>query len=236
MTKDYPRTAAEFMAEYERTPEYRLRQRQIATHVEESRRRYAAEAAGLLSELDRAGFSVITLAELRKKGVGNKRVVPILASWLPRITYMPLKADLIATLGCRWARPDAAAPLVREFLRIDPAADPPPASLRWAIADALEKVADESVLPEILDIATDERHGSVRGLAVAALGNMIKARGRVIPVLEGLLHDDDVAPYAAMALSKLKSVDSKQAIEQLLEHPDAWVRQEARKALKKLSG
>lgn len=194
-----------------------------------------AEASDLLSELERAGFTITTLADLRKQGVGNKKAVPILVDWLPIISYMPLKKDLIATLGSRWARPDAADPLVREFLRTDPATDPPPASLRWAIGDALERVADESVLPEIVDIATDVRHGSVRGLVVAALGNMTRARDRVIPILESLLDDKDVTAYAVMALGKLKSTGSRQAIQKLLKHSDSFVRQEARRALKKLS-
>jgi hypothetical protein len=61
-----------------------------------------------------------------------------------------------------------------------------------------KRVADESVVEDLIEIATDARHGSHRGLVVAALGNMAKARDRVLPVLLALLDDEDVAGYAVM--------------------------------------
>jgi hypothetical protein len=112
------------------------------------------------------------MADLRKRGVGDKRAVPPLLRWLPQISYLPLKRDVIATLGSPWARPLSVRPSLDEFRRIDPAADPPPASMRWAISDALERVADVSVLDDLIEIATDARHGDQRGLIVMALGRM----------------------------------------------------------------
>ena len=48
----------------------------------------------------------------------------------------------------------SARPLLEEFRRIEPAADPPPASIRWAIGDTFERVADVSVLDDLIEIAT----------------------------------------------------------------------------------
>lgn len=228
------KAADDLLAELEQKPEFVKRQRQRMDEREENRRRYAEAAEGLLGDLEEAGFAVETLAQLRQRGVGDRRAVPVLVKWLPEVTYLPLKRDLIATLGSAWARPSAAGPLVEEFGRIDPSEDTADTSVRWSIGDALERVADESVAEDLVVIATDAGHGLHRALVVAALGNMGKARDRVLPVLLALLDDDVVAAYAVMGLGKLKAAEARPAVERFLEHPESWVRKEAKKALAKL--
>lgn len=231
-----PRTAGEVLDELEQNPEYIEAERQEMARREENRRRYAEAATGVLGDLEAAGFSVGTMADLRQRGVGNRRAVPVLVRWLPEITYLPLKRDLIAALGSSWARPAAARPLVEEFHRIDPAEDEAPGTdVRWSIGDSLERVADESVLDDLIEIATDTRHGHHRALVVTALGRMRKARDRVLPVLLELLNDDKVGPYAVRGLGKLKAPEARPAIEPFLDHPDPWVRNEARRSLAKLA-
>jgi HEAT repeat protein len=229
-----PKTADELMAELERDPAFVERQRRHLEWREENRRRYAAAAAGLLADLAAAGFHVKKMAELRAPGVGDARAVPVLVRWLPEIDYLPLKRDVIATLGSRWARPAAAAPLVEEFRRVDPATDGDGSNLRWFIGDALERVADESVVDDVIEIATDTSHGRARSLVVTALGNMRKARDRVLPVLLGLLDDEEVAAYAVMGLGRLKAPEARPAVERFLDHPESWIRREAKKALRKI--
>lgn len=228
------KTADELMAELEQKPEFVERQQQKMDEREENRRRYTEAATGLLADLAAAGFVVETLAQLRRRGVGNRDAVPVLVKWLTQIEYLPLKRDLVATLGSPWARPAAARPLVDEFHRIDPARDTADTSVRWSIGDALERVADESVLDDLIEIATDNSHGRHRALVVTALGNMGKARERVFPVLLRLLDDDVVAPYAVMGLGKLKAPEARPAVERFADHPESWVRKEAKKALAKL--
>lgn len=123
---------------------------------------------------------------------------------------------------------------MEEFRRIDATEDTADTSVRWSIGDALERVADESVLEDLVEIATDASHGHHRALVVTALGNMGKARQGVLPVLLALLDDDVVAPYAVMGLGKLKAPEARPVVERFLHHPDAWVRKEAKKALAKL--
>lgn len=50
----------------------------------------------------------------------------------------------------------------------------------------------------------------------------------------GLLDDEEVAAYAVMVLGKLKAPEARAGIEGFLDHPEAWVRKEAKKALAKL--
>lgn len=229
------KTAAELLNELEKNPEYRLRQERLLAQREENRRRYAHAAAGLLADLRAAGFSVDSLAELRDPKVGHKRAVPVLLRWIDRVSYVALKRDLIATLGSPWARPTAAKSLIEEFNRTDPSEDTADTSIRWSIGDALERVADESVIQDLLVIATDARHGAHRGLVVAALGNMKKRPELVVPTLVSLLSDQHVAGYAVMALGKLKAREAAAAIEPFLDHPQSWIRKEAKKALGKLA-
>ena len=234
MTARRWQTADDLLRELEAKPEYLERQRGRMEQRVENRRRYAEAAAGLVADLRAAGFAVSTVAELRKRGVGGRRAVPLLVRWLTNVSYLPLKRDIVATLGSPWARPDGARPLLREYRSIDPREDPP-GGLRWAIGDALERVADESVLDDVLAIATDKQQGRERALVVVSLGNMVKERERVVPVLLDLLGDADVAPYAVMGLGKLRAAEARSAIERFLNDPEPWVRKEAKKALARLA-
>jgi hypothetical protein len=101
------------------------------------------------------------------------------------------------------------------------------------IGDALERVADESVLDGLIEIASDARHGPHRRPVVAALGNMGKARDRVVPILLDLLHDDEVAGCAVMALGKAR--EARAAVEPFADHREQWVRKEAKNVRAKLS-
>lgn len=228
------RTADDLLSELEQKPEYIERQRERLQQREDKRRRYAKAAEGLLEDLHGAGFTVSTIADLRKRGVGDKRAVAVLAKWLPLVDYIPLKKDIIASLGSPWARPQAARPLIDEFHRID-RNDDRSGSVRWSIGDALERVADQSVLEDVIVIATDRRQGPDRQLFVTALGNMVRARQQVVQLLLQLLDDEEVAPYAVMGLGKLRAGEAKAAVERFLEHPETWVRKEAKKSLARMT-
>ncbi len=229
-----PRTAAELMAELEQDSGYQTFVEEVKQEKQLRQEDYQRAAEPVLAELAGAGFPVDTIGELRQRGVDYRRAVPILLHWLPTMSDRSVKLDIIHALGSKWARPAAARPLAEEFLRTVPDHDPPGDSVRWAIGDALEVVADESVLDELLGLATDRQHGSERGFVVVALGNMARMRERVVPVLLDLLDDDDVAGYAVMALGKLQVQEARPAVERFLEHPASWVRKEAKKALSKI--
>jgi HEAT repeat protein len=227
-----PITAGELLANLEQRPEYVERQRREAERREENRRRYAAAGEGLFEELRAAGFPVRNLADLRRRGVGGPRAVPILLQWLPRISYVPLKVDLVHTLGSSWARPGAIRPLIQEFHRID--SGPDSHRVRFAIGGSLQHIADDSVVDELVEIARDSCHGRDRALVVAALGNMRKSTGKVLPVLLELLNDDEIIVETITGLCNLKAPEARGSIEPFLEHPDSLVRSTTKKALAKL--
>ncbi len=225
-----PNTADEVMRELQQEPEFAEQHRARMAERELNRRTYAEAASGLFRDLEEAGFRQ-PLPELRR--VGNPRAVPVLVKWLPLVTYTPLRRDIIATLGSSWARPHSTAPLLDEFRR-EQAQEAVDTSVCWSIGDALERVADESVLDDLIDISLDRNLGSARGLFVAALGNMKDSKDRVVPILLRLLDDGDVAGYAIMALGKIKAPAVRKSVQGFLKHSDPWIRREAKKALAKL--
>jgi hypothetical protein len=221
------------MSEFGKQQTFAARQHQFAEQEAASRRLYADAAAGLSADLAAAGFAVETLPELRTRGIGGPGAVRVLLKWLPTVSYVPLKLDVIHALAVPWARRDALRPLLDEFRRVDPEGDSV-SGVRWSIGSALERIADDTIAEELFEIARDRTHGSARGFVVVALGNLKKHRADAVTQLIQLLDDDDVAGYAIMGLRKLNAREARPAIEPFLEHRERWVREEAKKACKKL--
>lgn len=188
------------------------------------------EAARVERALAQAGFP-IALNDMINKTVDYRGAVPILLDWLPRVHQTDVKATIASALATPWATPVAAPTLIREFECAD---DPTGLGLKWAIGNALSVVADDSVFEDIVRIAEDKMHGRGREMVVVALGNM--KNPSAIDVLIGLLHDEEVAGHALMALRKVgaRARKARPYVEPFLNHPKAWVRKEAQRALKRM--
>ncbi len=187
---------------------------------------YRVAEAPVVADLVAAGFPVATIADLRYRRLRYVDAVPVLAAWLPRVKHAAVKEEIVQCLGVGFAKPEAARPLIDEFVRVD---DPSSMGLRWAIGNALDVVADDSVGDELVDIALDTRYGQSREMLVVALGNL--SGERVVSALVKLLDDEDVCGHALMALARLAPRTARPRVEPLLVHPTAWVRKEARKTL-----
>jgi HEAT repeat protein len=142
---------------------------------------------------------------------------------------LAVKEDIVRALSVSWAKPVAAPALVAEFHRMENESN---TGIKWAIANALSVVADDSVFEDIVNLVRDTRHGPARIMLALALGNMKDPHAQ--DVLISLLDDDLVAGQAIVALGKLKSQKAYPLIERFLTHPKAWIRKEARKALVKI--
>jgi hypothetical protein len=168
-SNDPPKTAAELMAELASDPEYVARiksqREQRLQAVEQSLR----SAKPLMLDLASAGFHVDSVADLFNRKIQYEKAIPILLSWLTRITDPAVKETVIRALTVPWARPTAAPLLIQEFRR---AADSSSEGLRWAIANALSVVADDSVFSDVVELVRDCRSGKAREMLALALGNM----------------------------------------------------------------
>lgn len=210
--------------------------------VAQRRRLYAHNAAGLLKELASLGFQVESVGELARQHVKYEVAVPVLLKWLPRVGYLPLAEDIVRTLSVGFARKHAL-PEFLKFFRQPPEVDDPmrpatsePASehLRWVIGNGLGIFAGPSVANELIELALDRRLGQARTQIVLALPKT--KDGRVADVLVGLLSDSTVNAFAVEALGKMKMTTAREPIAELLEHPDRNVRDQAKKALKRIDG
>lgn len=221
-------TAAELMERLQSDPAHAARSRRREQQRQAAAAGTRAAAAPLIAELRAAGHDVERVSELHERRLDYRDALPVLIRWLPAISDRRLKEAVVRALTVPWARPVAAPVLIREFRDADDATG----SYRWAVGNALSVVADDSVLPDIVALATDRRYGKAREMVVLALGNM--SDPRAVDALVDLLPDEEVAGHAVMALGKLRAPSARAALEPFLDHPKDWVRQEARKALASL--
>ena len=195
-------------------------QRQIEINKEDS--------LPVVADLANAGFEVKWISDLYSKKMDYKKAVPVLLKWLPLIENLDVKESIVRALTVPSAKPVAAPELISEFKK----ANSESTSFKWAIANALAIVADDSVFPEIVRLVLDTRHGKAREMLAVALGNMKDPQAQ--DILIDLLDDDVVTGHAIMALGKLRSKRAHHKIESYLLHPKPWVRKEAKKALSRI--
>ncbi len=222
------KTAAELVAELRSAPEFVAREQQREREPQANAQLYSKAAGPILRELNKAGFQVQSVGALRQSGTEYRSAISILLRWLPLVTYLPLKEEIVRALSVPWARSLVGPTLVDEFRRAE---GPAGTGIRWAIANALEVVADEDVLEDLIELVRDPRYGRDREMLALALGNMSGAH--VTSVLRDLLRDDEVVGHAAMALGRRRASEALPELQALTKHPRAWVRSEARKAVAK---
>jgi HEAT repeat protein len=220
-------TAGELLAQLERDPEFVRR----AAERERFHRRASQvtheAAAPVLAELRAAGFAIQTLADLINTPIDYRSAIPTLLKWLPRIDDPRVKETIVRSLTVVWARPIAAAPLLDEFRRAEPGG-----SLQWAIGNALNVVADESMFGDIVALIRQRANGRARQMLVLALGRM--RQPEAVDVLIDVLPQAEVTGHAVTALGEQRAIRARPLVEACLTHPAAWIRKEARRALRKI--
>ena len=188
------------------------------------------DAGALLAELGRAGFKLEAIEDLYHKGYNYKVAIPILLTWLPKLSHPANKEMIITALRDKSARlyPDIGALLIEEFKRSDPSQE----KLRDDIGFTLENVANDSIVHDMLEIAKDKKYGKTRRTVVMSLCKLKDSR--VPTVLISLLDDMDVAISAIYALGKLKEKKALSKIEGFLKNSDSNLRSAAKKAIQKI--
>jgi HEAT repeat protein len=218
------------MEELQRDEGYRAWRQEAQDREQFHREDFREAVAPLLAELAESGLPIQRLDELLQLGPEYRRALPILLRWLPRASDPSAKEAVVKVLSVPWAKPLAAPVLIDEFKRLP---DDTGTGLRWTIGNALAIVADDEVFDDIVALLRDRRYGRAREMLALSLGNVRDPRA--VDVLIELLQDDDVAGHAVIALGELRASRAVTYVEQLLSHPKAWVRKEARKALVKMA-
>ncbi len=230
-SKDAPKSAAELMAELRTDPDHVAGMHELQSRLLENTECYRQAAAPVLQALAASGFSVRSLGELRQSGAAYDAAIPILVEWLPRVTNLQVKEDLVRTLSVPWAASVAVPALLAELERADIQQSD---GLRWAIANGIAVTAGDAEFDQLAVLATDRKYGKAREMLALALGNCHDPRA--VDVLLRLLADEQVVGHAVMALAKLRPKVARLPIQELLKHPTGWVRAEAAKALAAIDG
>ncbi|HSG40191.1 MAG TPA: HEAT repeat domain-containing protein, partial [Thermoanaerobaculia bacterium] len=84
----------------------------------------------------------------------------------------------------------------------------------------------------IKNLALDKERGQAREMLAFALAKM--KNPQAADVLIGLLADEVMVGHAIAALGKLRERRARTLIEQHLDHPKAWIRKEAKRAMAKI--
>ncbi|MDL4815025.1 HEAT repeat domain-containing protein [Actinomadura opuntiae] len=231
--------------------------------VMEARRLYMAAARELLAEiqplvpdLQKMGYQLESVGDLYQRVVftldeqGNvvsrrridyRAAVPVLVEWLPKVTYYPLADDIVRALSFGFAKKQARPVFLRLF-RDPPHVEDPQfpevasqrrKDLRVVLGQALGQFADPTMADDLIELARDRSCGEARASLVNP--GLAKTKDERVPeILVDLLNDPAVASFAVQGLGRIRYLPARPQIEAALDSSDINVRDQARRALKRL--
>jgi len=191
------------------------------------------DIAFMNTELAKLGFeSILILGNSKRKYTVTQyaKIVPMMADWLFAAQRLDTRDIILGALGTRSAKPLAAKPLIKAYFQSD--TDESFAPLRWYIGNALDYVADDSVVDNLIKIALNASYGRDRMMVVSALGNLKDERAG--KALCDLLEDDIVYLGALGGLAKSGYAPARPFVEKFLFHKEAWARRKAHQILAKI--
>lgn len=222
-------TAAELMASLHENREFIARQADQEQQREELERSLHTEEEPLVQALAAAGIVVSSVWKLVNSAQKYPSAIPVLIKHLKTPYHPKIREGIARALSVPEAKPIAAHALIEAFQHEPDGAD---IGVKWALANALTVVADDSVLDDLIALVQDKRHGASRTMLTLALGNI--KNPRAVDVLLELLQDDEVVEHALTVLGTLRAQQAQHHIQRLLDHPQAGVRKAAQQALAKI--
>lgn len=228
-----PITAAELMAQLNQDPDYVRRREEKDRHFRALHEQLAKAQQPLVAALSNVGVMVQSVWDLVNTSKEYKQAIPVLIVHLERPYPWRIREGIARALTVKYAGEDAYTALVREFRKLPDSSDPDQHGFKWALGNAISVVANKNHYEDLAGLARDRVHGQSRDMIVRRLPKL--DRERSADLLVDLLGDDDVAGFALQGLVKLKVQAPRLEIERLLNHPEPWVRKDARKALARLS-
>jgi len=166
------------------------------------------------------------LNHLRHLKLTHKVLVPLLLKYLHEFRTINFKNLVVNALKVKGFY-DATETLINEFNTTD-LID----SYKWSIGDAFSIILDERYEDEYIKIVKNIKNGTSRQMVTIALGKL--KSDKAIPVLISLLDDEEVNGHVVIALGYYKKPEFRKYIEPFLTHKKAWIRAQAKAAIKKL--
>lgn len=164
----------------------------------------------------------------------NKSVIQIILKHLDKDYSRDALQILIDKLQSSKARGMAGAKLIKLYKKADN-------SLRFYIAQTLEKVATKNELNDILSIfnnpkISDEGKDYLPLIIAKIMGKQaIPILIQVVEEKTGLEQSNLLLIMCIEALGKLHAVEAKELIEPYTKHQDTWYQNQAKKALRKIN-
>jgi HEAT repeat protein len=151
-------TAAELLEQLQHDPEFVRRTREQAQKQIRMEQDLHEEERPLLADLAKAGKSVNSVWNLVNSSESYPPIIPALRSHLSRPYHPKIREGIARGLSVLEARGVVASDILHELKRSYRQDE---AEFRWALANALATVGDESTLNQIRDLLADQRFREV---------------------------------------------------------------------------
>jgi hypothetical protein len=188
----------------------------------------------VVKALRAAGVFVNSSQDLMRTRERYPKAIPVLLEMLPKVRTHTIKEIIARSLGVREAKGHAEPFLIFEFESSFSDIGREANSLRWAIGNTFDILGGgKGVSEALLRLLKDSRSGEARGPLILAVA---KSKNRdAIPTLLEMLEDDNFTGFAAAGLGILHAEEAIPRLKALADGcSNAWVRREAKTALKKL--
>jgi hypothetical protein len=189
-------TAAEHRAQLEKDPEWVARNAESEARLKERQEQSRREQAVLLGELRSIGFHVESVWDFVNTAEKYPGAIPVLLRHLNLPYRKRIKEGIIRALTVNYAGPDVLRELVRQFRE---ETDGRGNSLKWVLGNAISEVATPADAETIIALATDPTHGQARDAITDNLPRVVKDKVRLREVLQHLMQDEQMEPYARRA-------------------------------------
>lgn len=190
----------------------------------------AAAAQPIIDSLQKAGFDVQSLGEL-KESEYYRRAVPTLIEWLERTLHSGTKFALLGLILKSGVRPMPYGKLLAAWEETSDLTDYDH-SFKWQMASMLERIADKLPIDDLLRVVKDKRQGKTREMLVIGLGRVKDPRA--VSSLVYLLRNGDLVAHALEGMRKHNVPEAIPVVEQYIKSDNALIRREAKKTLLKL--
>jgi FOG: HEAT repeat len=186
----------------------------------------------IYKELENAGVNTAKYNSLLAISEPYPKAIPVFIDFLQNEEFDSIRTKemLVRTLTVKGAKGLANETFVSEYHKYPE--EGLFESYRWAIGNAFTVIITSKDEGNIIDIVSNKNNGKSRQMFVYAL-KAIKSI-RVENTLIDLLNDSDVTGHAIYALGSMKSQKAKAKIEFFLNNKSAYIRRNAKTALRKI--
>jgi HEAT repeat protein len=179
----------------------------------------------ILADIREKGVEISSINDIIRIDKKYRDLIPIILTHLVEVTDISDKDWLVRCLGVKGFT-EATDTLIEEFYKTTNQ------SLKWTIGGTLEIIQDIKSFERLLKIVQEKEHGIGRQMVTVALGKI--GDTRAVPVLLDLLNDEDITAHVIWALSYFKDPKLIPYLEPYLNSKKTLVRNEAKKAIKKV--